>query len=52
MLVSTPATQPDGDVHIKLQVALNETSMAPFEDFAGAIRNLAGTAFEIIILFG
>jgi hypothetical protein len=51
VLVSTPYSVVDGKVSINLQVALDEAGIAKHLDYPGPIRNLARTAFDIIVLF-
>lgn len=53
VLVATPASQPDGDVSVSLQVALSEANIASagLEDCVGPIRELSRSTFEIVGLF-
>jgi hypothetical protein len=51
VLISTSATAPDGEIHVGLQIAFNETGVTRSQDVAGPIRNFARLANSIIGLF-
>jgi hypothetical protein len=51
VLVSTPATAPDGEIHVGLQIAFNEAGVTRGQDIAGPIRDFARLANSIIGLF-
>ena len=51
VLISTPATAPDGEIHVGLHIAFNETGITRGQDIAGPIRDFARLANSIVGLF-